>query len=163
MPSRTNIDLEVTGVDEVQRALRLTTAEMERAIRTATSRAGQRARATASRSFRQAGVGRTTIKRRIRGQGGRLWIGANPVTATLQLRGGVLMDGEFPLPVGGLPRPRQPIFRRDGRRIYPVPFPIANVARTAAQDASDAALERFDEALESEALKVLERAANRAS
>ena len=160
----TELVLDIEGIEAISRRLRLIPKELEAATRKAAPRAGQRARATASRHMRQSGVGSSTIKRRVRGKGGRLWIGANPVTATLKLRAGRLEEGEFPLHVGGLPKNQRPIFRRVGKRrndIAPVPFSLSGIATKARDLAEEAARERYLEVFESESEKAIVKASER--
>ena len=157
--ARSEITLDIAGVESVRKRLRLVPRELAAAGRRAAPRAGQRARAVAKRELRSAGVGSTTLKRRVLGQRERLWIGANPVAATLKLRKGKLGAGEFPLNIAGVPRMNQPIFRRlPNGRIEPVPFPIDEIARIARDAAATEALERFEEVLVTEGEKILIKA-----
>lgn len=149
------IELDVAGVEEVKRKLRLLPKELEAASRRAIPRAGQRMRAVAKRELRSRGVGATTIKRRLRGQKARVWLGTDPVTATLRLRGGELAEGEFVLPIKGLSRQDRPIFRREGKKLIPVEFSMSKISGPIINTVGEEGLDRFAESLEQHAEQVL--------
>ena len=78
----TELDAQFVGLDAAIAELRLLPREVERALRTAENKTGARVRTIIRGSLRaDLDLTAARVKRRLFGQKGRAWIGANPVPA----------------------------------------------------------------------------------
>ena len=91
-----------SNIDDIQRKAQVSTGELEKAIETGAVKAGNKARADIRRGLTRQ-LGGTTAAARLRGQRGRVWVGANPVPLDRLLNAGIatqLSSGQFILRPG---------------------------------------------------------------
>lgn len=158
------IRLDLVGVDEVSRRLRLLPREVARALLSASNRSIQTGRAAGRKALAPTGKrvrddrrgGKTFQIRRIPTGRGRIWFGANPVGKR------AFVTEALPSPEFGFQyRPGAdvvPVFRRVHRhRIERVRVDILPDVEGARQIAAEAAEDRFLEAFTQEAERILSR------
>ena len=76
-----DINVDLAGVDQVLKELRVAQKEIPKILRNAANKTGQRMRTVERQTLRRRGVSREGIKVRGRGRRGQAWLGANPVPA----------------------------------------------------------------------------------
>ena len=149
----TELDAQFIGLDAAIAELRLMPREVERALRTAENKTGARVR-TIIRGSLRSGLDLTTarVRRRLFGQKGRAWIGANPVPAQW-VSGLVTEDASGAVLVAGIPEPGafvlnvpgRPIMRRtESGRLERVGVDILRAAGVALDRAEREAPEEFE-------------------
>ena len=153
------VTFDVAGIDEAIRDLRLMPREVRQALRRAENKTGQRVRTVIRRELRsRLAVTTANARRRLRGQRGRAWVGANPVPAEW-IEGYVSEAPDGTITVGGVVDPRafalavpgRPVVRRgDDGRLQRLTIDVlqdaAGAIDAAAAAAPDIYLEEFEKA-----------------
>ena len=164
-----DIKVDLAGVDDVLKELRVTEREIPKILRAAANKTGQRMRTVERQTLRRRGVSREGIKVRGRGRRGQAWIGANDVPAAAlpgvvivnddAERPQVFVNGEdvhaFRLNLGE----RQPlVFRHEGRLVSVKTghyLPFEDIASEAHDNAADEGEEYFLQETHRQAVKEL--------